>query len=80
MTKQTVESRFWKHITHSYVDNGNKITITCESIVGNLGFDVKNLLAFGSKEELRDYMGLFCSDRYENFPYYRVIEKKYEED
>ena len=80
MTKQTVESRFWKHITHSYVDNGNKITITCESIVGNLGFDVKNLLAFSSKEERRDYMGLFCSDRYEHCPYYQVIEKKYEED
>ena len=68
------------YITHSYGDKGNKITITCENIVGNLGFDVKNLLAFSSKEERRDYMGLFCSDRYESCPYYRVIEKKYEED
>lgn len=68
------------YITHSVGEKGNKITVTCEGIVRNMGFDVKNLLVFKSKKERRDYMELFCMDRYKNCPYYREIEKKYKEE
>ena len=55
------------------------ITITCENIENNLGFDVKNMLSFKSIRERTDWMGLFCEDEYQNCPYYKKIYKKYEE-
>lgn len=55
------------------------ITITCENIENNLGFDVKNMLSFKSIRERTDWMGLFCEDGYQNCPYYKKIYQKYEE-
>lgn len=68
------------YVTHSCGEKANKITITCEGVTKNLGFDVKNMLLFRSKNERKDYMEIFCSDRYECCPYYQTIVKKYEED
>lgn len=58
----------------------NGITITCETIRNNMGFDVKNMLSFATEEERKDWMEIFCSDEenYENCPYYVQIYKKYE--
>ena len=44
------------------------ITITCENIENNLGFDVKNMLSFKAIRERTDWMGLFCEDEYQNCP------------
>lgn len=59
---------------------GNNITITCECIKTNMGFDVKNRLSFMNAEERNDYMEIFCMDRNDQCPYYEVIYKnKYRE-
>lgn len=55
------------------------ITITCENLENNMGFDVKNMLSFRSIQEREDWMGLFCQDLYQSCPYYQKIYKKYEE-
>ena len=51
------------------------ITITCENLENNMGFDVKNMLSFRSIQEREDWMGLFCQDLYQNCPYYQKIYK-----
>lgn len=52
----------------------------CEDIKNNLGFEVKNMLWFSNLTERKDWMDLFCSDKYTECPYYRAIYKKYEEE
>ncbi len=52
---------------------GNNITITCEEIHSNLGFEVHNKLDFLNRTEREDWMEVFCMDRYEGCPYYQGI-------
>lgn len=54
------------------------ITVTCETIKDNMGFDIKNMIAFAKKDEQRDWMELFCKDGFAGCPYYRVILQKYD--
>lgn len=56
------------------------ITITCENIENNLGFDVKNMLSFQTVRDREDWMGIFCNDRFGSCPYYQKIYEKYEEE
>lgn len=61
---------------------GNSITITCENIKTNMGFNVKNRLSFVNEKQRLDFMELFCMDvkMCEHCPYYEVIYKnKYKE-
>ena len=57
---------------------GNNITLTCEPLEDNLGFDMSLKTAFATEAERRDYMELFCCDQYDQCPMYRAIEQKYE--
>lgn len=41
---------------------------------------MQNMLRFKSLKERKDWMELFCEDKYENCPYYKAIYQKYEED
>lgn len=41
---------------------------------------MQNMLRFKNLEERKDWMELFCEDKYENCPYYKAIYQKYEED
>lgn len=60
--------------------SGNKITITCEKIRENMGFDIRNQLLFADNAQRKDYMEIFCMDRYKGCPYYRAIyNQKYKE-
>lgn len=56
---------------------GNSITITCENVCANIGFDVKNLLSFANEKQRLDFMEIFCMDvkRCESCPYYEIIYK-----
>lgn len=65
-----------------YISHNQKqrnVTILCENIENNMGFEVKNMLWFNSLEERKDWMELFCEDRYEECPYYKTVYKKYKE-
>lgn len=59
---------------------GNNITLTCEPLDDNMGFDMSLKTAFSTEAERRDYMELFCCDRYEQCPMYKAIEKKYDKE
>ena len=59
-------------------DEKKQITITHELPADNLGFDVKNQLRFPTAKERRDWMELFCADRYKDCPFYAGIMEKYE--
>ena len=50
-----------------------QITITCQNPVPNLGFEVMSQRRFTCKEERKNFMELFCWDRYENCPFYQSI-------
>lgn len=61
--------------------SGNNITVTCENICKNVGFEVCNKLSFRSFRERADWMELFCMDMYMQCPYYKgIYSEKYEED
>lgn len=45
-----------------------------------MGFEMQNMLRFKNLEERKDWMELFCKEKYENCPYYTAIYQKYEED
>lgn len=55
-----------------------QITITHELPHDNFGFQVISQLRFFTKRERKDFYELFCADRYENCPFFKEIEKKYE--
>lgn len=57
---------------------GNNITITCEKIRVNMGFQVENMLAFRDGNQRDDFMEILCMDRYTECPYYQAIYQKYE--
>lgn len=67
-------------LSKTWRKRNNGITITCEKIRDNMGFDVKNMLAFGTEKERKDWMDIFCTDvdNYKNCPYYVQIYKNYE--
>lgn len=56
------------------------VTLTCENIKNKMGFEMQNMLRFKNLEERKDWMELFCKEKYENCPYYTAIYQKYEED
>lgn len=59
---------------------GNNITITCERIKTNMGFNVHNKLSFINGKQRDDFMEIFCMDRYTSCPYYDVIyQNKYKD-
>ena len=69
------------YVTHNS-GTGNNITITCERIKTNMGFNVKNKLFFANQKQRLDFMELFCMDAKicQNCPYYEVIyNNKYRE-
>lgn len=57
---------------------GNMITLTCEPLDDNMGFDMSLKTAFATEGERRDYMELFCADRYESCPMFQAIKRKYD--
>lgn len=63
-------------------NKNNGITITCETIRNDMGFDVKNKLSFKNVDERKDWLDIFCTDmdNFSNCPYYIQIYKKYEEE
>lgn len=68
------------HTTNKKAANNN-ITVTCEFAVKDIGFEMQNRLSFANRNERRDYMELFCMDRFECCPYYRFIrQNRYKED
>lgn len=66
-------------IGKTWRNKNNSITITCETIRNDMGFDVKNMLSFNTVNERKDWLEIFCTDagNFENCPYYRQIYKKY---
>lgn len=52
------------------------ITITCEPLEKNLGFEVTLKSCFHTLAERRDFMELFCCDRYEHCPMYKAIHER----
>lgn len=66
--------------SHNRGTGNNKITITCERIKTNMGFNVHNMLSFANNRQREDFMEIFCMDRYKHCPYYEVIyNNKYKE-
>lgn len=55
------------------------ITVTCECHVENLGFDVRPMLRFRNRADRRDFMELFCNDRWKECPWAKRIAEKYRE-
>lgn len=49
---------------------GQFIGIECIQSEQNLGFDISHVLRFRTREEQKDYMGIFCRDMYKTCPYY----------
>lgn len=69
------------YISHNSTGRNNNITITCELIQSNMGFDVKNLLSFNDGRQRKDYMEIFCMDVFEGCPYYQcIVNNKYRSD
>ena len=67
------------YITHSSSRNNWQKTVTCERIQNNMGFMVRNMLRFYQREELEDWLEIFCScSNYSGCPYYQAIYEKYE--
>lgn len=66
------------YITHSSSRNNWQSTVTCERIQNNMGFLVRNMLRFYQREELEDWLEIFCScNNYTGCPYYKAIYEKY---
>ena len=52
--------------------------ISCEGLSKNLGFDITMQHRFKNKVEAKDYIELFCCDRYKECPYFKaVMSQKY---
>ena len=69
------------YVTHVRGTGPRKSTVTCENIKNNMGFEVRNMLRFGDREELDDWISMFCdNEQYEDCEYYKAIYKKYQED
>lgn len=73
----TAKCPFYKR---SSAVQAKSITITCENIMPNIGFDIDNKLNFRTLQDRKDYVELFCGDVYENCPYYKMIIKNYKEE
>ena len=43
----------------------------------NLGFDVTHIVRLRNKEDLRDYLEIFCEDLYETCPYYQAFTREW---
>ena len=54
---------------------GQFIGIECLQAEVNLGFDVSHTLRLHNSNDLRDYLDIFCRDRYETCPYFRAYCK-----
>lgn len=59
----------------------NAYEITCEQIMEpkKLGFKYEQRNGFKKREDMYDYMGLFCTDLYEECPVYKAIEENRKE-
>lgn len=53
------------------------ITITCEDIADNMGFDSFLQRRFIRSQDMRDYFEIFCADRYAGCPVYQAVLRKY---
>lgn len=51
--------------------------VECDPIDCNLGFDVTHVVRLESQEELKDYLGIFCCDRWKSCPYAQVRLKEW---
>ena len=59
------------YVTHKYGRGGWDYTVTCDNIRPDMGFSMRTQLRFDTRQELRDYLELFCcSDSYASCPYY----------
>ena len=54
--------------------------VSCEYFVRNSGFDITMKHYFRLKQEMIDYMELFCCDRYESCPYYKIVLQGYNKE
>lgn len=52
---------------------GKTIIINCSNERFNLGFEAEPCLRFKTHQELKDYIELFCGDRFEHCPMYRAF-------
>lgn len=59
---------------------GNTISITCEPLCSDIGFDMTMKSCFRTEEERRDYMELFCCDLFDQCPLYKAISQKHAPD
>lgn len=67
-------------LRYSKGQRNNTISVTCEALCDNLGFEMSTKSCFATKEERRNYMELFCCDLYEECPMYKAIyNAKYKE-
>lgn len=64
-------------VTYNQNKRAHNITITCEPLCDNLGFDMTLKSCFDTSGERSDYMELFCCDRYMECPMYKAIAQKY---
>lgn len=59
-------------------DEKRQITITHELPEDNIGFDILSQIRFSSLRDRKDWIEIFCADRYEHCPFYPGILAKYE--
>ena len=64
-------------LTYNKNKRAHNITITCEPLNNNLGFDMTLKSCFDTARERSDYMELFCCDRYTECPMFKAISEKY---
>lgn len=57
-----------------------QVTISCQNLCENIGFDMITQFRFKNLQERKDYIELFCSDRYKNCPYYEALVQRRECD
>lgn len=67
------------YITHNESNKRWQSTVTCEKLQNNMGFEVRNMLRFGNKDEQDAWIDLFCTARkgYMDCPYYKAVYEKY---
>ena len=64
-------------VTYNKNKRAHNITITCEPLNDNLGFNMTLKSCFDTASERSDYMELFCCDRYSECPMYKASSEKY---
>lgn len=75
-TEMSVKCPFF--VTYNKHGRARAISITCEPLCDNLGFEMTLKSSFSTHQERADYMQLFCCDLYKSCPMYKAIAAKYD--